>query len=71
MGFEVFSNHFQDYPTGIVVCEKPGVTTDAVMQHLQKNNVVVAERLGRVRFSPHIYISPEQIDDVLGMLAKM
>lgn len=70
-GFKVFSDHFQDYPTGIVACEKPGVTTDVIMRHLKKNHIVAAERLGRVRFSPHIYISPEQIDNVLHLLARM
>jgi hypothetical protein len=30
--------------------------------------MIVAERLGKVRFSPHVYISPEQIDDVLRVL---
>ncbi|MGA7143480.1 MAG: aminotransferase class V-fold PLP-dependent enzyme [Desulfobacterales bacterium] len=71
LGFNVFSDHFRDYPTGIVVCEKPGVATDAVMAHLNNNKVVAAERLGRVRFSPHIYISPEQIGTVLNMLARI
>jgi selenocysteine lyase/cysteine desulfurase len=71
IGFKTFSDHFQDYPTGIVVCEKPGVTTNAVMKHLKQNKVVVAERLGRVRFSPHVYISPEQIDDVLRVMARV
>jgi selenocysteine lyase/cysteine desulfurase len=71
MGFKVFSDHFQDYPTGIVVCEQPGVPTDTVIQHLNKNKVVVAERLGRVRFSPHVYNSPEQIDEVLRVLTRM
>jgi cysteine desulfurase/selenocysteine lyase len=71
LGFNVFSDHFRDYPTGIVVCEKPGVKTDAIMAHLKNNAVVAAERLGRVRFSPHIYISPEQIDTVLRMLTQV
>ena len=71
LGFNVLTDHFKDYPTGIVVCEKPGVTADVVMQHLKNSNVVAAERLGRVRFSPHIYISPEQIDTVLGILARL
>lgn len=71
IGFKLFSDHFQDYPTGIVVCEKPGVTTDAVMKHLKQNKIVVAERLGKVRFSPHVYISPEQINDVLRVLARV
>jgi selenocysteine lyase/cysteine desulfurase len=71
LGFNVFSDHFRDYPTGIVVCEKPGVATGAVMAHLNRNKVVAAERLGRVRFSPHIYISPEQIDTVLNILTRV
>ena len=71
LGFEVLSDRFKDHPTGIVVCEKPGAATDAVIQHLKLNNVVTAERLGRVRFSPHIYISPEQIDTVLDLLTRM
>lgn len=71
LGFKVFSDHFQDYPTGIVVCEKPGFTTNDVMQHLKKNKIVAAERLGRIRFSPHIYISFEQLDEVLRILVDI
>ena len=70
LGFKVFSDHFHDYPTGIVVAEKPGIATRAVIQHLKKNKIVVAERLGRVRFSPHIYISPQQIDEVLRVIDR-
>jgi cysteine desulfurase / selenocysteine lyase len=71
MGFKVFSDRFQDRPTGIVACEKPGVPTHAVIRHLKKNRVVIAERLGRVRFSPHVYISPQQIDEVLNVLDRI
>jgi selenocysteine lyase/cysteine desulfurase len=71
IGFNVFSDQFPDYPTGIVVCEKPGVGSDAIMTHLKKNKIVAAERLGRVRFSPHVYISPEQIDEVVRVLEQV
>jgi selenocysteine lyase/cysteine desulfurase len=71
IGFNVFSDQFPDYPTGIVVCEKPGVESDVIMTHLKKNKIVAAERLGWVRFSPHVYISPEQIDNVVRVLAKI
>jgi cysteine desulfurase/selenocysteine lyase len=71
IGFNVFSDQFPDYPTGIVVCEKPGVGSDVIMTHLKKNNVVAAERLRRVRFSPHVYISPEQIDETVGVLEQV
>ena len=71
IGFNVFSDQFPDYPTGIVVCEKPGVGSDVIMTHLKKNNIVAAERLRRVRFSPHVYISPEQIDEAVGVLEQV
>lgn len=68
IGFKVFSEQFPDYSTGIVVCEKPGITSGIIMAHLQKNNIVAAERLGRIRFSPHVYISPGQLDEVIRVL---
>ncbi len=71
IGFNVFSDHFPDYPTGIVVCEKPGIKSNFIMTHLRKNKIVAAERLGRVRFSPHVYISPEQIDEVVRILEQV
>ena len=71
IGYNVFSDQFPDYPTGIVVCEKPGVVSDVIMTHLEKNKIVAAERLGRVRFSPHVYISPEQIDETVRVLGQV
>ena len=71
IGFKVFSDNFQNYPTGIVVCEKPGVETDTIMQLLKQNNIVAARRLGRVRFSPHVYIAPELLDKVLLVLGQV
>jgi selenocysteine lyase/cysteine desulfurase len=71
IGFNVLSDQFAEHPTGIVVCEKPGIGSAVIIQHLEKNKIVAAERLGRVRFSPHVYISPQQIDQVLQVLQKM
>jgi cysteine desulfurase/selenocysteine lyase len=71
IGFKVLSDQFPDYPTGIVVCEKQGVGSDIIMQQLKQNKIVAAERLGRVRFAPHVYISPEQLDEVLAVLEKL
>jgi selenocysteine lyase/cysteine desulfurase len=70
IGYNVFSEQFPGHPTGIVVCENPKIRSDVIMAHLQKNNIVAAERLGRVRFSPHVFISPEQIDEVVRILEQ-
>lgn len=71
MGFQVYSDRFPDHPTGIVVFEKPGIRSDAIMAHLKTNKIVAAERLGRIRLSPHVYISPEQLDEVLQVLENL
>jgi len=71
IGFNVFPNQFCDYQTGIVVCEKPGVNPDVIMTHLKRNKIVAAVRLGRVRFSPHVYNSTQQIDEVVRVLKQI
>lgn len=71
IGFQVLSDRHPDWPTGIVVCEKEGVPASRILSHLKKNRIVAAERLGRIRFSPHIYISPAMIDEVVRVLAEV
>jgi selenocysteine lyase/cysteine desulfurase len=70
IGFHVIADAFPSHPTGIIVCEKPGTPSHEIMAYLREKRVVAAERLGRVRFAPHIYISPEQIDAVIRMLSR-
>jgi len=41
------------------------------MARLKENSIVAAERLGRIRFSPHIFISPHQLDRVVRVLASI
>jgi len=40
------------------------------MAYLRENRVVAAERLWRIRLAPHIYISPDQIDEVIRLLSR-
>jgi len=70
LGFHIFSDRFSKYPTGITVCEKPGLSTKRIMGSLKKNRIVAAERLGRIRFSPHIYNSISQLDKAVEVLAN-
>ena len=71
IGFQVLSDQFSSHPTGITVCEKPGVPSHAVVAHLSKHGIVAAERLRRIRFSPHIYISPSRLDEVIRVLSLL
>lgn len=70
IGFEVFSDRFSHCPTGIVVCSKPGVPASNLMGFLHQNGIVAAERLDRIRFSPHVYILPGQLDRVVEVLSR-
>ncbi|PJZ70648.1 aminotransferase [Leptospira perolatii] len=69
-GWKLASDHFPDFKTGIVVAEKEGTSAEEVVHNLKKNGVMCAYRLGRVRFSPHIYNTKEQIGRVLELLPK-
>jgi cysteine desulfurase/selenocysteine lyase len=71
VGFNVFSDKFPDYQTGIIAFEKPGVNPDVIMTHLKRNKIVAAERLGRVRLSPHVYNSMAQMDEVVRVLEQI
>jgi cysteine desulfurase/selenocysteine lyase len=55
--------------TGIVAVDKPGVDSGAAVRHLKSKGIVAAERLGRIRFSPHVYNSLSQLDETVAALA--
>lgn len=69
IGYQTYLNQESCPPTGIVVCEKQGEEAAAIIEKLKTHHIVAAERLKRVRFSPHIYISPRQLDRVIEILA--
>jgi selenocysteine lyase/cysteine desulfurase len=72
-GFSCMSKSFPDQQTGIVVFEKEGERADytrRIVEYLNKNKVIAAERLGRVRMAPHIYLLEEQLSNVLNLLEE-
>ncbi len=62
IGCRVYSDRAPGVRTGITVFETPNVPASKVLEVLKNNNVVAAERLGRVRLAPHIYLLPEQLE---------
>jgi selenocysteine lyase/cysteine desulfurase len=70
IGFQVLSDRFPASPSGIVVCEKSGVDAGALVQGLEEQKVIAAKRLGRIRFSPHIYQSEYQLDAAARSLSQ-
>jgi selenocysteine lyase/cysteine desulfurase len=70
-GYRLLADRFPEAPTGIVVCEKTGVDGEAAVKKLKENKIMCAERLGRIRLSPHIYLLPEQIDRAVDLLESL
>jgi selenocysteine lyase/cysteine desulfurase len=68
IGFHLCGDDFPDKPSGIVAGSKDKLSSKEVISRLKAKNIVTAERLGRVRFSPHIYLSMEQLDQVIEAL---
>lgn len=70
IGFQMELDHFPDYRTGIVVGYKEGISMEELVSYLKKNGVMCALRLGKVRFSPHIYNRKDQLDRVVELLGN-
>lgn len=72
IGMTVLSRQFPNAPTGITVCGGSGklFSSAAGVAHLNDNGIIAAERLGRIRFSPHIYNSFAQMDRVAQVMVR-
>ncbi len=70
-GFRLASDASSGLATGIVAASKPGLDSTAAVKALKAGNIIVAERLGRIRFAPHIYNTEAQMDKVVETLARL
>jgi len=62
IGCRVLSDAFADDRSAICVFASPHEPAAQILERFRANGIVAAERLGRVRLSPHIYNSFEQLD---------
>jgi cysteine desulfurase/selenocysteine lyase len=70
-GFALTRDAFAELPTGIVAAAKPGHDSAALVAGLRARGIVAAERLGRVRLAPHVYLLESQLDTVIAALAEL
>lgn len=69
-GYQIFTpRDDQDERSGIVIFQ-PGQAQDLhkIVTDLQKQNIVIVVREGRLRASPHFYNTPDQIDRLVDAL---
>jgi len=67
-GLEVFSSRLPAEKSGIVSLIVPGVEPRPLVRRLREAGVVVNQRAGRIRVSPHCYNSPAEIERLLDLL---
>lgn len=69
-GYRVFSPRGENERSGIVCFEPPPGKPDPrqIVADLEKQNIIIVVREGRLRASPHFYNTPEQIDRLIDAL---
>jgi len=64
-GLEVFSSRQPGEKSGIVSLVKPGASTPAVVKRCREAGVIVNDRAHRLRVSPHVYNTSEDLQRFL------
>jgi cysteine desulfurase / selenocysteine lyase len=67
-GLGVFSSRWPEDKSGIVSLVVPGAEPRSVVRRCRDARVIINQRAGRVRVSPHCYNSREEIDHLLELL---
>ncbi|MGH9667134.1 MAG: aminotransferase class V-fold PLP-dependent enzyme [Bryobacteraceae bacterium] len=67
-GYEVLAHRTPETGAGIVSFRKPNLDSVAIVQELRQKGIIASPRQGWVRTSPHFYISPGDIDQMLEAL---
>ena len=67
-GYQLMLRRTRATGSGIVSFRHPATDCRMTVSELKREKILAASRQGWVRMSPHFYISPEQIDQVLRVL---
>ncbi len=67
-GYELFGERSPSTSSGIVSIRKPGVDCRVTVAELRQHRITAAPRQGWARLSPHFYVSPEAIEQVIAAL---
>lgn len=67
-GYQLLGDRTAATGAGIVSFRKEAVTAQVICAKLRSNSVIAAPRAGWVRTSPHFYVLPEEIENVVALL---
>jgi cysteine desulfurase / selenocysteine lyase len=69
-GYSVMVKRTPETGSGIVSFRHPSLDCRSIVSDLKRNGILAAPRQGWVRMSPHFYISPEEIEQVVRVLPE-
>jgi selenocysteine lyase/cysteine desulfurase len=67
-GYEVMIDRSAETASGIISFRHPSIDSRSIVSELKRNRILAAPRQSWVRMSPHFYINPEDIEEVLQLL---
>jgi cysteine desulfurase/selenocysteine lyase len=67
-GYEVITERTRETGSGIVSFRHPSIDCRAIVSDLKRKRILAAPRQGWIRMSPHFYVSPEEIEEVVRVL---
>lgn len=67
-GLPVFTPTERDRHSGIVAFKHPRLPHEEVLSLLQKKNIIIVERGGNLRFSPHAYNTQEDLETAVAAI---
>jgi cysteine desulfurase / selenocysteine lyase len=67
-GYELITRRTHDAGSGIVTFRHPSIDCQSIVSDLGRNRIVATSRQGWIRMSPHFYISPEDVEQVVEIL---
>lgn len=70
-GYLIGSDAYPESACGIVTAIRPGQDAASAVKALKEKGVITAARLGRIRLSPHVYLSERQIDAAVALMAGL
>src|SRR5262249_34439437 len=69
-GFEIYSSRQPEDKSGIVSVVVPGADPRQLVKQCRSQGIVINQRAGRVRVSPHCYNTHEEIDRLIEVFTK-
>jgi selenocysteine lyase/cysteine desulfurase len=69
-GLEVFSSRLPEDRSGIVSLTVPGKDPRELVRRCREERIIVNQRAGRLRVSPHAYNTPVELDQLVELLRR-